>query len=51
MGSAFVQPRIRPRGADVPTEFARLADRRFCVGDLLALPAAYVAWVRDTSAA
>ncbi|SFD47317.1 Helicase conserved C-terminal domain-containing protein [Bosea sp. CRIB-10] len=43
----FVQPRIIPRSADVPTQFGRLADRTLRVGDLHALPAAYTAWVRD----
>jgi hypothetical protein len=43
----FVQPRIIPRGADVPTQFGRLADRAFQVSDLQALPAAYVAWIHD----
>lgn len=43
----FVQPRIIPRGADVPTQFGRLADRTFPVSELQALPAAYTAWVRD----
>ena len=43
----FVQPRIIPRGADVPTQFGRLADRAFPVRELQALPAAYTAWVRD----
>ncbi len=43
----FVQPRIIPRGADVPTQFGCLADRAFRVADLQALPAAYAAWIRD----
>ena len=43
----FVQPRIIPRSADVPTQFGRLADRAFRVDSLQALPAAYTAWIRD----
>jgi Helicase conserved C-terminal domain len=43
----FVQPRIIPRSAEVPTQFGRLADRAFRVVDLQALPAAYTAWIRD----
>ena len=43
----FVQPRIIPRGADLPTQFGRLADRTFPVRELQALPGAYTAWVRD----
>lgn len=43
----FVQPRIIPRSADVPTQFGRLADRTFRLDELQALPVAYAAWVRE----
>jgi hypothetical protein len=44
----YIQPRIEPRAIDgVPTSYAKLADKKDDVGQLLALPAAYDTWIKE----
>ncbi|MDX2275451.1 MAG: DEAD/DEAH box helicase family protein [Hyphomonadaceae bacterium] len=44
---SFVQPRIVPRGLDLPIQFGALADETFDVTGLRALPQAYREWIDE----